>query len=304
MKGRGERGGPRSVPPPASLPLAEALRELRERTGLSLEALGRRTAYSKSSWERYLNGKKPAPRKAVVALCALAGEPPGRLLALWDLADAAWSGRSARGDGAGEGAGEGDRRAEGRAADAPGTLIGPAGPAGAPSDGGAGGRRRWTALALGVAAVAVVAGGMTAGLAATGDRDRRAQVETEAAPGPYEPRCVGAACEGEQPQRMGCGGPGQVVSLATRSFAPERRVELRVGKACNAVWARATGLLPGDRVVVSLPGARAKELRADKAGDSHRYLATSMTALKGADPASTKVCVTFASTAKKTCFSG
>ncbi|MEW2523475.1 helix-turn-helix domain-containing protein [Streptomyces sp. NPDC047071] len=303
MKGRGERGGPPSAPPPACLPLAEALRELRERTGLSLEALGRRTAYSKSSWERYLNGKKPVPRKAVVALCALADEPPGRLLALWDLADAAWSGRSARGDEAGEG----DRRAEVRAADGPGTLLGPAGPAGpagAAAGGAEGGRRRWTALALGIAAVAVVAGGVTAGLAATGDRDRGAHVETGAAPGPYEPRCVGAACEGEQPQRMGCGGPGQVVSLATRSFAPERRVELRVGKACNAVWARATGLLPGDRVVVSLPGARAKELRADKAGDTHRYLATSMTALKGADPASTRVCVTFASTAKKTCFSG
>ncbi|MCI3932566.1 helix-turn-helix domain-containing protein [Streptomyces sp. AN091965] len=301
MKGRGERGGP-SAPPPACLPLAEALRELRERTGLSLEALGRRTAYSKSSWERYLNGKKPVPRKAVLALCALADEPPGRLLALWDLADAAWSGRSARGDGAGEG----DRPAEGGTAEGgtaedPGTLLGPAGPA---SGVATGGRRRWTALALGITAVAVVAGGMTAGLAATGDRDRRSHVATEPAPGPYEPRCVGAACEGEQPQRMGCGGPGQVVSLATRSFAPGRRVELRVGKACNAVWARATGLLPGDRVVVSLPGARAKEVRADEAADTRRYLATSMTALKGADPASTRVCVTFASTAKKACFSG
>ncbi|MFI8926445.1 helix-turn-helix domain-containing protein [Streptomyces sp. NPDC053474] len=302
MKGRGERGGP-SAPPPACLPLAEALRELRERTGLSLEALGRRTAYSKSSWERYLNGKKPVPRTAVLALCALADEPPGRLLALWDLADAAWSGRSARGDGAGEG----DRPAAGRAAEAPGTLLGPAGPAGpagAAWGGATGGRRRWTVLALGIAAVAVVAGGVTAGLAATGEGDRRSHVATEPAPGPYEPRCVGAACEGEQPQRMGCGGPGQVVSLATRSFAPGRRVELRVGKACDAVWARATGLLPGDRVVVSLPGARAKEVRADEAGDARRYLATSMTALKGADPASTRVCVTFASTAKKTCFSG
>ncbi|WP_030688531.1 helix-turn-helix domain-containing protein [Streptomyces sp. NRRL B-1347] len=293
---RDGRGGP-SAPPPACLPLVEALRELRERTGLSLEALGRRTAYSKSSWERYLNGKKPVPRRAVVALCALAEEPPGRLLALWDLADAAWSGRSARG----YDAGAADRPVGDRAADDLGTLVGPAGSARAAARGA---RRRWSALAVGIAAVAVVAGGVTAGLTVTRADDRGGHVASEPAPGPYEPRCVGAACEGRQPQRMGCGGPGQVVSLATRSFAPERRVELRVGKACNAVWARATGLLPGDRVVVSLPGARAKELRADEAGDTRRYLATPMTALKGADPAAAKVCVTFAEAGKETCFSG
>ncbi|MEV0438090.1 helix-turn-helix domain-containing protein [Streptomyces spectabilis] len=296
--GRDGRGGPSPAPPAAGLPLVEALRELRERTGLSLEALGRRTAYSKSSWERYLNGKKPVPRKAVAALCALADEPPGRLLALWDLADAAWSGRSARGYDASAPDGPGGDGA----ADDIGTLVGSTGPV----PGGAGAaRRRRSALALGIAAVAVVAGGVTAGLAVTRDDDRRRDhVATEPGPGPYEPRCVGAACEGRQPQKMGCGGPGQVASLATRSFAPERRVELRVGKACNAVWARATGLLPGDRAVVSLPGARAKELRADEPGDTRRYLATPMTALKGADPADATVCVTFAETATKTCFSG
>ncbi|MER6311075.1 helix-turn-helix transcriptional regulator, partial [Streptomyces sp. NPDC001657] len=71
------------------------MRELRGRTGLSLAALAARTPYSKSSWERYLNGKKLPPRDAVEALCRLAGEPAGRLLALWELADAAWSGRAA-----------------------------------------------------------------------------------------------------------------------------------------------------------------------------------------------------------------
>ncbi|MFD0626801.1 helix-turn-helix domain-containing protein [Streptomyces sp. Wh19] len=48
-----------------------------------------RTGYSRSSRERYLNGKKPAPRQAVEALCALTGTSPGRLPALWELADAA-----------------------------------------------------------------------------------------------------------------------------------------------------------------------------------------------------------------------
>ncbi|MEU0039645.1 hypothetical protein [Streptomyces sp. NPDC006333] len=56
--------------------------------------LAERSAYSKSSWQRYLNGNQLVPRKAVVALCAMAGEPPGRLLALWELADQEWSGRA------------------------------------------------------------------------------------------------------------------------------------------------------------------------------------------------------------------
>ncbi|MGW5128002.1 helix-turn-helix domain-containing protein [Streptomyces sp. NPDC004069] len=74
--------------------LAGTLRGLRARTGLSLAGLADKTQYSKSSWERYLNGKTVPPRGAVEALCALAGEDPGRPLALWELAEAVWSGRS------------------------------------------------------------------------------------------------------------------------------------------------------------------------------------------------------------------
>ena len=81
-------------PAPECVALAEGLREMRARTGLSLAALAERTAYSKSSWERYLNGKKPVPRQAVETLCAMAKEPAGRLLALWELADTEWSGRA------------------------------------------------------------------------------------------------------------------------------------------------------------------------------------------------------------------
>ncbi|MFF4602012.1 DUF2690 domain-containing protein [Streptomyces sp. NPDC001339] len=102
--------------------LASGMRELRARTGLSLAALAAKTSYSKSSWERYLNGKKLPPRDAVEALCGLAGEPAGRLVALWELADAAWSGRAAApgvtdaGRGA-EGRGDDGRSAAGRGDD-------------------------------------------------------------------------------------------------------------------------------------------------------------------------------------------
>ncbi|WP_374203362.1 helix-turn-helix domain-containing protein [Streptomyces geysiriensis] len=76
----------RSGPEHGLLVLARELAVLRARTGLSLDALARRTTASRSSWHRYLNGTLLPPRALVQELCALADEPPGRLLALWDLA--------------------------------------------------------------------------------------------------------------------------------------------------------------------------------------------------------------------------
>ncbi|MFF5515611.1 helix-turn-helix domain-containing protein [Streptomyces coeruleorubidus] len=82
-------------PLPDALPrearhLVGQLRTLKDRTGLSLAELARRTAYSKSSWQRYLSGAKQPPRGAVQALCRVAGAEQARLLALWDLADQTW----------------------------------------------------------------------------------------------------------------------------------------------------------------------------------------------------------------------
>ncbi|WP_262056133.1 helix-turn-helix domain-containing protein [Streptomyces sp. STR69] len=68
----------------------EQLRLLKDRTGLSLVALGARTAYSKSSWHRYLNAGQPPPRQAVVALCRIAGADPERISVRWELAVQAW----------------------------------------------------------------------------------------------------------------------------------------------------------------------------------------------------------------------
>ncbi|MET7452071.1 helix-turn-helix transcriptional regulator [Streptomyces sp. NPDC005574] len=82
-------------PLPETLPrearhLVGRLRGLKDRTGLSLAELARRTAYSKSSWQRYLSGAKQPPRGAVQALCRVAEVEQGRLLALWELADQTW----------------------------------------------------------------------------------------------------------------------------------------------------------------------------------------------------------------------
>ncbi|MEV7325174.1 DUF2690 domain-containing protein [Streptomyces sp. NPDC093970] len=67
--------------PPHESPAAN-LRELKERTGLSLAALAARTPYSKSAWHRYLSGAKRPPRPAVEALARLAGVDPAAVLAL------------------------------------------------------------------------------------------------------------------------------------------------------------------------------------------------------------------------------
>ncbi|MFJ8021027.1 helix-turn-helix domain-containing protein [Streptomyces sp. NPDC096311] len=85
-------------PLPEELPaevrhFVEQLRLLKDRTGMSLVALGTRTAYSKSSWQRYLNASQPPPRQAVVALCRVAGvadEETERFGVRWELAVRAW----------------------------------------------------------------------------------------------------------------------------------------------------------------------------------------------------------------------
>jgi transcriptional regulator with XRE-family HTH domain len=71
------------------------LRDLKERTGLSLVGLAGKTPYSKSSWNRYLNGAVLPPRQAVEDLARLAGEPPARLLVLRERVEATRGGRAA-----------------------------------------------------------------------------------------------------------------------------------------------------------------------------------------------------------------
>ncbi|MEU0066755.1 helix-turn-helix transcriptional regulator, partial [Streptomyces albidoflavus] len=66
--------------------LVVQLRRLKDHSGLSLSALGARTGYSRSSWERYLSGRAPVPRAAVIGLAEACGVDPTRLLALHEVA--------------------------------------------------------------------------------------------------------------------------------------------------------------------------------------------------------------------------
>ncbi|MFJ5221506.1 peptidoglycan-binding protein [Streptomyces sp. NPDC088400] len=76
---------------PSELPEREhqlivLLRRLKDRSGLGLAALAAKTSYSRSSWERYLNGKQPVPRGAVEELAHVCGTEPTKLLVLHEMA--------------------------------------------------------------------------------------------------------------------------------------------------------------------------------------------------------------------------
>ncbi|MFF4156303.1 helix-turn-helix domain-containing protein [Streptomyces sp. NPDC001678] len=255
--------------------LAAGLRELKDRTGLSLAALGGRTPYSKSSWERYLNGKKLPPRQAVEALCGLAGEPADRLLALWELAEQSWSGRAAAGEAASQ---------------APPPAVAEEQPVRKPVRKPSFTRR--VLLSAGVA-VLVVTGVvlsliLTSGGSGAGGRDPD-PLAASSYPQSYEPGCRGAECEGADPTEMGCGAQGMLVTLLQRRAVGGQRVEIRYSEKCGAVWVRSMRLRLGDRVVLSLPGTDAKELKAASQRDTEVYLSTAMTATK--DPAKAQACV-------------
>lgn len=238
--------------------LVAALRELRARTGLSLAALSERTSYSKSSWERYLNGRSLPPRQAVQDLCRVANEPDGRLLALWEIAESDWSGRAA---------------ALAPVADEPRPH-----PQESPPPTGTG---RWRGRAgrlmvVLVSAYTVFVGGVALVLVLLPDREAP-EDEPLSASAPYSlvPPCHGAACEGRDPMSLVCGvGPDTLTTYRTATGA---HVELRYSEKCGASWARMWGTRIGDRLEVTA-GGPTHDVRIRDKGDTETYVYTEMTA--------------------------
>ncbi|UQA93499.1 helix-turn-helix domain-containing protein [Streptomyces halobius] len=250
--------------------LAEGMRELRGRTGLSLAALAAKTPYSKSSWQRYLNGRKLPPKDAVVALCLLAGEPSGRLVALWELADAAWSGRGRSGT------------AQGLSGTAQGRLGVPAQDAGKETAAVKPDRPAWRLprrLVPVAAGVCIGAAGVAAALAfwAGDGGDGRSPAPASAA----VTGCQGQACDGKDPRSMYCGGEGQVASVLERTAAGGAHIEVRYGTACGAAWGRLHSGRIGDRIEVSVPGARPRSATVKDRFDAEGYLVTPMAVARG-----------------------
>ncbi|KOT82114.1 hypothetical protein ADK70_25110 [Streptomyces rimosus subsp. pseudoverticillatus] len=290
MSGTGAHG------PVEGARLAAALRELRGRTGLSLAALATKTAYSKSSWERYLNGKSLPPREAVEALCRLAGERGGRVAALWELADAAWSGRGR----SAERASDEDVR-EGAA-----PLLDEGGdaaqrPEDVPRSAPPFGVHRVTlvvgvALALAVTAVLVVVSEWRAG---TGGAGRQANTAVSSAPS-ARTGCHGAACDGQDPLFMLCGGEGLVTTVLRRTTTGGRHLQVRYSKACGAAWGRLRGGRIGDRLELRAPNGSSQNTRVTDRFDADGYVFTPMAAASG--PEKLRVCLRPAGGGPAECF--
>ncbi|MFG2606276.1 DUF2690 domain-containing protein [Streptomyces sp. NPDC048514] len=190
---------PRGSTTPDGPPLA-GLRELKDRTGLSLAALAARTPYSKSAWHRYLSGAQRPPRAAVEALCRLAGVDPQPELARWDASAA----RPAPDP-------------HPAAAEAPARNR----------------RRRWLPLS------ALVLGGAVTGLAAAFALSGRAGPVPASQPLPAPPGCHGHSCQGELPDTSACARDAQTRSTVTDAgYAVRLRYSPGCGTAWSEVRIR------------------------------------------------------------------
>ena len=253
--------------------LAEKLRGLRTRTGLSLAALAAKTPYSKSSWDRYLHGRTIPPRQAVAELCELAGEDPGRALALWELADAVASGRAS----------DGRPRAG-----APSTAA-----AEPPPPESSGARPARSLLAL------IVGGGLTITatvltLAATGAFSE-SDSSASPSPSPSAPAlvkgCHGGGCTGKDPEMYGCGADPVPVTLGRRSFPVPTVLKIRHSTACGAVWARIDLGEVGDRAEILVPHHAPTRTEVKDRYDAKDSLSTPMVAASRTDLDHVRACL-------------
>ncbi|WP_443077821.1 DUF2690 domain-containing protein [Streptomyces sp. NBC_01450] len=255
--------------------------------------LAQRTHYSRSSWERYLNGKALPPRQAVEALSGLARQPAGRLLALWELAELAWSGRASG------------------AASAPGSATqGPAAPKAAPKPAvpkaasmtaaPAGAPSRWRSgrgrmVALLTAVVLVVAGVLVSvALGGAGGRPRADRSGPASSP---VPGCRGSGCEGRDPEL--CDPSGR--DVASHSAPWGAWVKIRYSRTCGAVWAVVWHSKVGDQLRISVPpGDSAPRKVVIQEFDTERMVPTPMAAARRVEGA--RACLVSVSSHREMCF--
>ncbi|WP_328552585.1 MULTISPECIES: helix-turn-helix domain-containing protein [unclassified Streptomyces] len=255
------------TPSPEHARLLASLRELRERTGLSLAGLAARTAYSKSSWERYFNGRTLPPRAAVRELCRLSGEPDGRCLALWEIAESAWSGRGK----------EAPRRDTPSTPPPPDPRPAPEPPeAPEPPRTARSGHRTTVLVAVLACVCAVAVGGVVVVLLLLPHGRDRPASSASPSPATTGPHCRESACEGKSPMAMFCARRPE--TLARHRVAGGAWVELRYSKECGTSWARTWGTRIGDRIEVSPAGrgGRARGARIRNGTDADSFVYTPM----------------------------
>ncbi|MET9591015.1 DUF2690 domain-containing protein [Streptomyces sp. NPDC006516] len=302
---------------------AGQLRGLVDRSGLSLAAVADRTGYSKTSWERYLNGRLLAPEGAVVALAEATGAQQHHLTTMWELAERAWSRSEMRHDMTMEAIRISQARAalgEAGVAAAPAAVPvrrgsparvprqpgpGPVPDSAGPDEGGAragrapevepGRLRRVTMFLAGAvgAFLLTAAAVLLTDFGGGGDAvDTVAATTPSGQPSGSAPQppagvdCEGADCTGQDPEAMGCG--GRFADTVARATVDGGLLEVRYSETCGAAWARITQASTGDTVRITAGPA---EEKGTVDADADAY--TPMVAVAEASDA--KACATLAS---------
>ncbi|MGW1029591.1 DUF2690 domain-containing protein [Streptomyces sp. NPDC002577] len=242
---------PDSLGPEARL-LVERLRDLKQRTGLSLAALAIRTAHSKSAWHRYLNGVKLPPRTAVEALGRLTGAETASLLALWEEAC----------------------RVE------TGPLSAPAQPP-APqthavplplADARVRRLRRTAVMLAASTALGAVACGVGVPVLSAGDPNRRAA------------SCHGQSCQGQYPDSSHCNQDARTESTV---FDGAYTVRLRFSPSCATVWSEVETNVRGGTRRISIRSATDELLASHRDSVTH---GENSPMLAAADPQGAEAC--------------
>ncbi|MQY40145.1 hypothetical protein SRB17_81750 [Streptomyces sp. RB17] len=237
------RGLPHDLPAACSR-LVTDLRSMKDASGLTLNELAQATAISKSSWERYLNGKQFPPRHAVQALCNAACQPEDARLTQWALADAAWSGR-------------GQSMPADSDRPSPRTSGIDAAALDSPSASRPISRTRRTLLAVstlidkrpvGTAAGVFLLCAAMITAAAVIHASRPTTAQTAIRP----PICQLRSCEGRNPRTTACEDP---ITTASHTAADGTRLEIRLSPSCQAGWIRAWPTHPGFRIEITGPDA-------------------------------------------------
>ncbi|MFM9447112.1 DUF2690 domain-containing protein [Streptomyces acidiscabies] len=295
------------------------MRRAVDRSGLSATALAERTGYSRTSWERFLDGRLLAPRRAVDAFAEATGISPVHLTTLWELAEQSWNpgfhdrattqlrvpptalptrevGGPTEGNSWGLAGYKGPSRvggsAEGggKAAVEDGSSVATA----VRSETGVKSVPRWLTFAAGALGVVALAGAAFLLTDSGPDDTPTAAVNSPSpstSPRPALPpgvTCYGPACTGKDAETTGCA--DDLVATAARATVAGTRVEVRYSKTCGAAWGRIVQAGPGDVVQVTVGRTRQRgEITA--AGDTIAY--TPMIAVR--TPGEARACAELAS---------
>ncbi|MFD7916299.1 helix-turn-helix domain-containing protein [Streptomyces sp. NPDC059752] len=261
--------------------LSTEMRRIKEASQLSFGRLADRTHYSRSSWERFLNGKQLPTAVAVEQLAAVAGADPKPLLDLLAQAVSAPAGdapattapaaatsvQATSVQATSEAAAE--EPTAPAVADAPQAAVRP--PHERP-------RSEWRRRfgVIGYITAGALMGSIATGLAfssttdasrspgATGEpADTRKSGGGEQAAnlvpgaGDIQVKCKSDTCLRHDPQAMECHWDA---TTAKSTFLRGMHIQLRYSAACQSVWGRIEGGAVGDKVIIK--DARGTELEA------------------------------------------